>query len=119
GRRLRANGARPVTTGASPRPDPVRIGSLFDFPQRDGGIAFDAALRLGLDEATALEGFDRDIEIVQEHVKGLPLGSEHDVVAGVRALDDAGVLAFSGPAVSDNGYIVAPLVDEVGISSIN
>ena len=69
---------------------PVRIGSLFDFPQRDGGVTFDAALRLGLDEATAVEGFDRDIEIVQEHVKGLPLGSEHDVVAGVHALDAAG-----------------------------
>jgi branched-chain amino acid transport system substrate-binding protein len=108
-----------MTTDGFPRADPVRIGSLFDFPQRDGGVAFDVALRLGLDEAAAVEGFDRDIEIVQEHVKGLPLGSEHDVVAGVRALDDAGVLAFSGPAVSDNGYIVAPLVDEVGISSIN
>ena len=26
---------------------------------------------------------------------------------------------FAGPSVSDNGYIVAPLVDEVGIASIN
>ncbi len=54
-----------MTTGAIPKPDPVRIGSLFDFPQRDGGVAFDAALRLGLDEATTVEAFDREIEIVQ------------------------------------------------------
>lgn len=97
----------------------VRIGTLFDFPQRDGGVNFTNALRRGIDEAVALEGFDRPVEFVARHVRGLPLGTEHDVVTGVHKLDAEGVLCFAGPSVSDNGLITAPLVDELGIVSIN
>src|SRR5688572_11544124 len=96
----------------------ARSGTLFDFPQRGGGGHFSDALRMGIEEAVALEGFDRPVEFVARHVRGLPLGTEHDVVTGVHELDAEGVLCFAGPSVSDNGLIVAPLVDELGIASI-
>jgi hypothetical protein len=91
----------------------VRVGTLFDFPQRDGGVNFTKALRMGIEESVGLEGFDRPVEFVARHVRGLPLGTEHDVVTGVHELDAEGVLCFAGPSVSDNGLIVAPLVDEL------
>lgn len=100
-------------------PSPVLVGSLFDFPQRDGGAAFGTALRMGLDEAVAVEGFDRPIEVIQIQVRGLPIGSERDVRDGVRRLDEAGVLCFTGPSISDNGLVVASLVDQVGIANVN
>ncbi|MEI8002397.1 MAG: ABC transporter substrate-binding protein [Actinomycetes bacterium] len=106
-------------TGFGLTPTPVLIGNLLDFPQGDGAEAFNRALRLGLDEAAALEGFGRPIEIVTHEVRGLPIGSEHEVLDGLRVLDDAGVLAFVGPAVSDNGLITAPAVDRLGITSVN
>ncbi|HEU5302542.1 MAG TPA: ABC transporter substrate-binding protein [Acidimicrobiia bacterium] len=96
---------------------PIRIGVLGDYPADDGGAASETALRLGLDElGTRL---DREVELLSCPVAGLPYGSEHDVVRGFRDLVDAGALAIVGPAISDNGLIVTPLCDEVGIASIN
>lgn len=95
----------------------VRIGVLSDYPADDGGAASETALRLGLDElGTRL---DREVELLSCPVAGLPYGSEHDVVRGFHDLVDAGALAIVGPAISDNGLIVTPLCDKVGIASIN
>jgi branched-chain amino acid transport system substrate-binding protein len=95
---------------------PVRIGLLHDFPQADGGAAFEAALRRGVDE---VGGVDRDLEFLPAEATGLPIGTEHAVVGGLRDLDEAGCLAVIGPAISDNGLIVAPLADAAELVCIN
>ena len=81
---------------------PLRIGVLYDFPSADGGAVMEQALRMGLDEVRADGRLDREIELVTEQVAGLPWGSEHDVLRGFRALDEAGCLLVIGPAISDN-----------------
>lgn len=98
---------------------PVRLGLLYDFPQGDGGALFEAAVRLGLDDVAGAGRLDRDVELVPRHVAGLPMGSEHEVVAGFRELDAAGCLLILGPSISDNGLIVAPLADTTGLACIN
>ena len=98
---------------------PVRIGMLYDFPQGDGGAATEAALRLGLDEVLTTDRFDREVELVPKHTRGLPWGTEHDVVTAFRELDEGGCLLVVGPSISDNGLITAPLFDAAGLPSIN
>ncbi len=95
----------------------VRIGVLGDYPADDGGAANEIALCLGLEELGPR--LDREVELLSCPVAGLPYGSEHEVVRGFHELVDAGALAIVGPAISDNGLIVTPLCDEVGIASIN
>ena len=96
---------------------PIRIGLLYDFPQ--GGDLFPAALRLGLDEVAATGRLDRDFEFVEQHARGLPSGSEHDIKRAFAALDDDGVVAIIGPSISDNALIAAPLCDAARIPAIN
>jgi len=98
---------------------PIRIGLLFDFPQADGGASFEEAVRLGLDEIAAAGRLDRDVEFETRLARGLPLGTERDVVTAFAELDDAGVLLILGPSISDNGLIARPLADAAGIPSIN
>jgi branched-chain amino acid transport system substrate-binding protein len=98
---------------------PILIGSLYDFPQHDGGTAFEDALRLGIEEVAASGRLDRDVEIVARHAAGLPAGSEHDVTVKFAELVDDGVLAIIGPSISDNALIVAPLADAAGVPCIN
>jgi branched-chain amino acid transport system substrate-binding protein len=98
---------------------PVRIGVLNDFPSADGGKATETALGLGFDDVRATGRLDREIELVSCDVAGLPTGSEHDVTVGFGSLVDAGCLLVIGPAISDNGLIVGPLGDAVGLASIN
>ena len=96
---------------------PIRIGLLYDFPQ--GGDLFPAALRLGLDEVAATGRLDRDFEFVEQHARGLPSGSEHDIKRSFAKLDDEGVVAIIGPSISDNALIAAPLCDAARIPAIN
>jgi ABC-type branched-subunit amino acid transport system substrate-binding protein len=98
---------------------PVRIGFLYDYPQGDGGAAMETAFRLGFNEVTATGRVDREVEIVASHVRGLPAGTEHDVVTGFGELERAGCLLVVGPSISDNGLITAPLFDRLGLPSIN
>jgi ABC-type branched-subunit amino acid transport system substrate-binding protein len=92
---------------------------LYDFPLPDGGATTEQALRMGLDEVRADGRLDREIELVTEQVAGLPMGSEHDVLRGFRALDEAGCLLVIGPAISDNALITTPVGDDVGLVTIN
>jgi ABC-type branched-subunit amino acid transport system substrate-binding protein len=98
---------------------PIRIGVFYDFPQGDGGAAFEDALRLGLDEVAATGRLDRDVELVPRAATGLPMGSEHEVQTAFRELVDDGVVFVVGPAVSDNALIVAPLADDARVPCIN
>src|SRR5438132_3160545 len=98
---------------------PILIGLLFDFPQADGGTSFEEAVRLGLDEIAATGRLDRPVEFETRLARGLPLGTEHDVVTAFGELDDAGVVLVIGPSISDNGLIAAPLADAAGIPCIN
>src|SRR5262249_11149807 len=51
--------------------------------------------------------------------RGLPSGSEADVVRAFRELVDEDVVAIAGPSISDNALIAAPLCDEARIPAIN
>jgi ABC-type branched-subunit amino acid transport system substrate-binding protein len=102
-----------------PSAAPVRIGFLYDYPQGDGGKSMEQAFRLGFDTVAASGRVDRDVELVANHARGLPAGTEHDVVTGFKELEAAGSLLVVGPSISDNGLITAPLFDHYGLPSIN
>ena len=87
---------------------PVRIGLLYDFPQ--AGDLFVKALQLGIDEVAATGRLDRDVEFVERQSRGLPSGSEAEVVRGVRRARDEDVVAIVGPSISDNALIVGAAV---------
>lgn len=98
---------------------PIKLGVLADFPGGDGGQAFEWAVRLGLDEVgPRLPG---QVELIREVALGLPLpgGSEESVRAAFTRLDDAGVLAVLGPAISDNAVVVRPMADAAGLATLN
>jgi branched-chain amino acid transport system substrate-binding protein len=96
---------------------PIRVGLLYDFPQGDG--TFEAALQLGIDEVAATGRLDRPFEFVARDARGLPAGSEHEVISGFDDLVAQGVSVIIGPAISDNALIVAPLCDRAEIPAIN
>ncbi len=98
---------------------PILLGSLYDYPQGDGGAAFEEAVRLGLEDVAATGRLDREIEIVARHAQGLPAGSEHDMVTKFSELVDEGVLFVFGPSISDNALIVAPYADAARVPCIN
>jgi branched-chain amino acid transport system substrate-binding protein len=98
---------------------PLRIGVFLDFPQADGGTATEAALRLGFDEVTQAGRLDREVELVVHAVRGLPMGSEHEVADGFRELAAAGCLLVVGPSISDNALITTPIGDALGLVTIN
>jgi ABC-type branched-subunit amino acid transport system substrate-binding protein len=96
---------------------PIRVGLLYDFPQGDSTFA--DALQLGIDEVAATGRLDRPFELVARAARGLPTGSEHEVVAGFDDLVAQGVSVIIGPAISDNALIVAPLCDRAEVPAIN
>jgi len=96
---------------------PIRVGLLYDFPQGDG--LFPDSLRLGLDDVAATGRLDREIELVEKQARGLPSGSEHDIVGAFGELVDDGAVAIIGPSISDNALIAAPLCDAARIPAIN
>src|SRR3954452_24745043 len=96
---------------------PLRIGLLYDFPQM--GDLFPKSLQLGIDEVAATGRLDRAVELVERQSRGLPGGSEAEVVRAFDELDDEDVVAIVGPSISDNALIVAPLCDAARIPAIN
>jgi len=96
---------------------PVRIGLLYDFPQM--GDLFAKALQMGIDEVASSGRLDRDVELVERQARGLPSGSEAEVVRAFAELDDEAVVAIVGPSISDNALIAAPLCDAARIPAIN
>jgi ABC-type branched-subunit amino acid transport system substrate-binding protein len=98
---------------------PVVVGLLYDYPQGDGGAMFEEAFRLGLAEVEGTGRLDRGVDTVPLQARGLPSGTEHDVVQAFHELEAAGSVLIVGPSISDNGLIVAPLADRVGLACIN
>jgi len=96
---------------------PALVGVLYDFPQADGGALFEDALRLGLE--TSRRSFDRPVELLSVHGRGLPSGTAHEIERGFEQLTDAGVLAVVGPSISDNALVVQPLADDLAVPCIN
>jgi ABC-type branched-subunit amino acid transport system substrate-binding protein len=97
---------------------PALIGVLYDFPQFDGGASVEEAIALGLAEGAGARA-DRPFELVARQARGLPAGSEHEMAGTFLELAETGVLAVVGPSISDNGLIVAPLADRLGLPCIN
>ena len=97
------------------------IGVLHDYPAADGGAAFEWAVRRAFDEVGATGRLPGAMEMVHESAFGLPLpgGSARSVEDAFRRLDDAGVLAILGPAISDNAIVVRPMADAAGIATLN
>jgi ABC-type branched-subunit amino acid transport system substrate-binding protein len=104
-----------VTQAASVAP--ALVGVLYDFPQGDGGALFEDALRLGLDSVR--RAFDRPVDLVAVHARGLPAGTAHEMERSFEELANAGVLAVAGPSISDNALVVQPLTDRLGVPCIN
>ncbi len=98
---------------------PIKIGVLYDFPQGDNGATFERALRLGLEDAANAVPLDRPVEFIASQARGLPIGSEHEVIVAFKALAAEGVLAIVGPSISDNCLIAAPCADVARVPSIN
>ncbi len=98
-------------------PSPILIGVLYDFPQADGGASFEEGVRLGLGEAAGR--LDRPVELVARHARGLPGGSAHEMSTTFAELASTGVLASIGPSISDNGLIVGPMADAIGLPCVN
>jgi ABC-type branched-subunit amino acid transport system substrate-binding protein len=98
---------------------PIVVGVLYDYPQADNGALFEDAVRLGIEEVAATGRLDRPFELVARHARGLPGGTAFDVENTFAELVDAGALVILGPSISDNGLIVGPLADAVGVPCIN
>ncbi|HXX90822.1 MAG TPA: ABC transporter substrate-binding protein [Acidimicrobiales bacterium] len=98
---------------------PIQLGVLYDFPLADGGGLFETAVRLGLAEVAGSGRLDRPVELVARQARGLPAGTAHDVERTFEELVDTGVLAVIGPSISDNGLIVAPMADRLGVPCVN
>jgi branched-chain amino acid transport system substrate-binding protein len=96
---------------------PALVGVLYDFPQGDGGALFEDALRLGLEESR--RRFDRPIELLAVHARGLPSGTAHEMASSFEQLAGAGVLAVLGPSISDNALVVQPLTDRREVPAVN
>ncbi len=96
---------------------PIKIGFLYDFPQT--GDFFEKTVRMGLDEVAASGRLDRDFEFVARAARGLPSGSEAEMVTAFNELVADGVVAIAGPSISDNALIIAPLCDQAGVPAIN
>ena len=86
---------------------PIRIGLLYDFPQGDD--LFAKALRLGIDDVAAAGRLDRDVELVERQARGLPSGSEADVVRAFGELveDSARVVVLTGAGANKINVIKA------------
>src|SRR5690349_14656478 len=100
---------------------PILIGVLHDFPAPDGGAGFEWAARLGIDEVARTGRLPGPVEFVHVTAPGLPFpgGSAHGVEQAFHDLDQRGVLAVLGPAVSDNAIVVRPLADAAGLPTLN
>ncbi|MFM8238654.1 MAG: ABC transporter substrate-binding protein [Actinomycetota bacterium] len=94
---------------------PIRIGLLYDYPQADD--LFVRTLRFGIAESA--DRIDREVELVERPARGLPGGSEAEIVRTVTALIADDVLAIVGPSISDNALIAAPLCDAARLPAIN
>ena len=96
---------------------PIRIGFLYDYPQADDMFA--KSVLLGIDDVAATGRLDRGVEVVERAARGLPSGSEAEVVRAFHDLCNDDVIAIVGPSISDNALIVAPLCDEARVPAIN
>ena len=98
---------------------PILVGLLHDFPQIDGGASFEAACRLGVEEAAAGGRIDRAVHFITRQARGLPLGTAHELEAAFTELVGNGVVAMVGPSISDNAYVIKPVADALGVPTIN
>ena len=99
----------------------ILIGVLHDYPAADGGTAFEWAVRRAFAEVADAGRLPGPVELLHEDAFGLPLpgGSARSVEDAFRRLDEAGVLAILGPAISDNAIVVRPMADAAGIATLN
>lgn len=106
---------------ADPGGLPLRIGVIHDFPASDGGAAFEWAVRRGCAEVEASGRLPGPLEFLHQPALGLPLpgGSAHSVEQAFERLEEQGVLAILGPAITDNAIVALPLSARAGLPCIN
>jgi ABC-type branched-subunit amino acid transport system substrate-binding protein len=98
---------------------PILVGLLHDFPQPDGGAFFETAIGVGVAEVAKRGGIDRPVQYITRQVRGLPLGTAHEVEAALNELAGNGVLAVVGPSISDNALVAKQVCDRLGVPCIN
>ena len=98
---------------------PILLGIIHDHAGGSFGGTMERCIRLAFDDLAHAGRLDRPVEIVHEVGEGLPRGSAHAVERAFAALDERGVLAILGPAVSDNGLIVRNLADAARVPCLN
>ncbi len=103
----------------APAVTPLRVGMLYDYPQGDAGALAERAVRLGIADATSRRPLDRPVELVPVHARGLPIGSEHELIGAFDDLASSGVLAIVGPSISDNCLIARERADVHRVPTIN
>lgn len=101
-----------------PQARPVLIGVLRDH-EAAGGADFQRAARLGIADVQATGRLDRELELVAATADALPRGTARAVEEAFGELDDRGVLAIIGPAISDNGLVARDLADARHLPTIN
>ncbi|HEX7853579.1 MAG TPA: ABC transporter substrate-binding protein [Sphingobium sp.] len=99
---------------------PIKVGLLNDMS--DGPPCpsdIESWLRREVDTLVANGRIDRPVEFVQAHGLGLPGGTAAAVERAVKSLADQDVLAIIGPAIGDNALVATPLVERLGVPTIN
>src|ERR1700753_630823 len=92
---------------------PLKVGLLNDYPTKtDTDSDTVLALRLVFDEAIAAGLVDRQIDLVQRNVVGLPNGTYQAVERAYDELVDEGCLVIFGPWVSDNAVPLGSHLDK-------
>src|SRR5262245_9690348 len=94
------------------------IGILRDHDGA-GGERFARVVRLAIADTQAAGRLVDDVTLVEEQADGLPRGTRAAVVDAFRRLEERGVVAIIGPAITDNGLVVRDLADAAGLPCIN
>ena len=95
---------------------PIRVGLLFDyaFPPPDSWnpkLDTTDALRLTLEEAVQSGQLDRDVELIERNVDGLPRGSVKSVIDAYDELVEEGCILIVGPLITENAIPLREHID--------
>ena len=98
----------------------IRVGLLNDMSDGPPGVGdVTEWLKREIDAVRASGRLTPEVEFVYAYGLGLPSGTAEAVERAYRELADQDVVMIVGPAIGDNALIATPLVEELGIPTIN
>ncbi|HEY6530999.1 MAG TPA: ABC transporter substrate-binding protein [Acidimicrobiales bacterium] len=98
---------------------PMRVGILNDISDDPSFIGVDRWIELAADDLQRAGRLDRDVELVVASGQGLPEGTAAAVERAHAELVDQDVLVVVGPAIGDNALAITPLVERLGVPTVN